>query len=196
MFSNRTPHSLQAAERNEDRALLERAAQGDERAARVLFRAHVTQLHRHAARILGSADDADVEDVVQQSFLAALDGAARFDGRSSVATWLFGITTRRALDAARSRHRRERWARLTESVGLGFLAGRPDHMQEAKTEAEHALALLDPDQRLVFVLHDVEGRTLAEISGLTEVGISTLHSRLRAARRRIDNMMGGQADGE
>lgn len=196
MFESRTPQSLTTAERNEDRALLERASCGDDRAARVLFRTHVAQLHRHAARILGSADDADVEDVVQQAFLAALDGAARFDGRSSVATWLFGITTRRALDAARARYRRGRWARLTESVGLGFLAGRPDHLQEAKTEAEQALSLLDPDQRLVFLLHDVEGRTLAEISGLTEVGISTLHSRLRAARRRIDLTIGGLADGE
>lgn len=196
MISSRTPHSFGTADRSEDRALLERASSGDERAARILFRAHVAQLHRHAARILGSADDADVEDVVQQAFLAALDGASRFDGRSSVATWLFGITTRRALDAARSRYRRDRWSRITETVGLGFLAGRPDDMQEAKTEAERALAGLDPDQRLVFVLHDVEGRTLAEISGLTEVTISTLHSRLSAARKKIERMNSGeQVDG-
>lgn len=170
-----------------DRALLLRAAAGDERAVRELFRAHASRLHRHASRILGS-ENADVEDVVQQSFLAALDGANRFDGRSSVATWLFGITTRRALDAARARHRRRRWSRLGESIGLGFLAGRPDHMHEATTNAEQALAELGPEQRLVFVLHDVEGRTLAEIAALTEVGISTLHSRLSVARKRIEQV--------
>jgi DNA-directed RNA polymerase specialized sigma24 family protein len=41
-------------------------------------------------------------------------------------------------------------------------------------------------QRVVFVLHDIEGYTFAEISGLTDVGISTLHGRLLAARKSID----------
>src|SRR5690348_5043486 len=85
-----------------ERALLSRAASGDEAAVRELYRSHVSRMHRQASRILGT-DDPDVEDVVQQAFLAALDGAAKFDGRSSVSTWLFGITTRRALDAARAR---------------------------------------------------------------------------------------------
>jgi len=170
---------------DEDRELLQQAANGDERAVRTLFRTHAPRLHRHTARLLG-ADDSDVDDVVQQAFLAALAGANRFDGRSSVATWLFGIATRRALDAARARYRRRRWSRLTENVGLGFLAGRPDQQHEAATSAQRILAHLDPDQRLVFLLHDVEGHTLAEISGLTDVGVSTLHSRLQAARRRIE----------
>ena len=170
---------------SEDRALLQRAANGDERAVRILFRTHAPRMHRHACRLLG-ADDGDVEDVVQQAFLAALDGASRFDGRSSVSTWLFGITTRRALDAARARHRRRRWSRLGETVGVGFFAGRPDQRHEATTQAQLALSQLDPDQRVVFLLHDVEGHTLAEISGLIDVGVSTLHSRLQAARRRIE----------
>ena len=80
---------------SDDRALLERAAGGDELAVRELFRGHIGRMHRQAARILG-ADDPDVEDVVQQAFLAALDGAAKFDGRSSVATWLFLAPTMRS----------------------------------------------------------------------------------------------------
>ena len=173
-----------------DRALLERAAAGDERAVRALFRAHAARLQRHAARILGK-DDPDVEDVVQQVFLAALDGASRFDGRSSVSTWLFGITTRRALDAARARHRRQRWSKLAEAVGMGSGRGQPDQNYQALSEAESVLESLSPDQRLVFVLHDVEGYTFAEISGMTEIGISTLHGRLKAARKRVERYSGG-----
>ncbi|MET0386384.1 MAG: RNA polymerase sigma factor [Polyangiales bacterium] len=172
--------------RDDDRELLARAAGGDEAAVRKLYRGHLGKLQRHAARILGSTDP-DVEDVVQQAFLAALDGAAKFDGRSSVQTWLFGIVTRRALDAARARYRRRRFSRLLSSVGLGNNdQPSPDHAYQAASEVERTLASLSPLQRAVFVLHDIEGYTFAEISGLTDVGISTLHGRLLAARKCID----------
>lgn len=172
----------------QERELLVRAAGGDADAVRELFRANVDKLHRHAARLLGPGDP-DVEDVVQQTFLAALDGAAGFDGRSSLSTWLFGIATRRALDAARSRWRRQRWSRVAQTVGLGTAHGRPDRSYEAGTEAHAILAELTPDQRFVFVMHDVEGYTLAEISGMTDTGISTLHGRLTAARKRIEALV-------
>jgi RNA polymerase sigma-70 factor, ECF subfamily len=187
--SSRYSHESQAAD--DDRVLLARAAEGDEVAVRKLYRAHLGKLLRHASRILG-ATDPDVEDVVQQAFLAALDGAAKFDGRSSVQTWLFGIVTRRALDAARARYRRRRFSRLLSSVGMGGAqdtAGyqpAPDHAYQAANEAERTLSALSPMQRVVFVLHDIEGYTFAEISGLTDVGISTLHGRLLAARKSID----------
>jgi RNA polymerase sigma-70 factor, ECF subfamily len=171
---------------DDDRVLLLRAGQGDESAVRRLYRMHVGKLLRHAGRILGPSDP-DVEDVVQQAFLAALDGASRFDGRSSVQTWLFGIVTRRALDAARARYRRRRFSRMIESVGLSSGSQpAPDRAYQAADEVERALAELAPMQRVVFVLHDIEGYTFAEISGLTDVGISTLHGRLLAARKCID----------
>jgi RNA polymerase sigma-70 factor (ECF subfamily) len=174
----------------QERELLLSAARGDEAAVRDIFRTHVTRLHRHAARILG-ADDPDVEDVVQQAFLAALDGAERFDGRSSLSTWLFGITTRRALDAARSRWRRNRWSRVADVVGMGTAPSQPDDGYQLRTDAETYLSKLPPELRLVFVMHDVEGYTFAEISGVTGVGISTLHGRLMSARKRLDKAVEG-----
>ena len=173
----------------DDRVLLARAARGEEAAVRKLYRAHVSKLHRHAARILGPSDP-DVEDVVQQAFLAALDGAGKFDGRSSVQTWLFGIVTRRALDAARARFRRQRFSRMLDSVGLASTPpAPPDSAYQTANEVERMLAKLSPLQRVVFVLHDIEGYTFAEISGLTDVGISTLHGRLLSARKAIDTQV-------
>lgn len=180
--ANKVPRSPDS-----ERALLERAAAGDEGAVRELFRTHLQRLQRQAARILG-AEDADVEDVVQQAFLAALDGAENFDGRSSVATWLFGITTRRALDAARARWRRQRWQRLGHSLGVLHEAPAADVALMARADAEALLVRLSPEQRLVFVLHDVEGYTFAEISGMTGIGISSLHGRLTAARKLLDRI--------
>lgn len=176
-----------------DREMLLEAARGDERAARELFHAHASRLKRQVARILGS-DDPDVDDVVQQVFLAALAGAERFDGRSSLSTWLFGIATRRSLDAARARWRRQRWAKLAERVGLGSAFSQPDQSLYVVSEAEAMLGNLSPDQRMVFILHDVEGYTFAEISGLCGVGISTLHGRLQAARTRIERLSQAEAE--
>jgi RNA polymerase sigma-70 factor (ECF subfamily) len=178
----------------EERVLLGRAAAGDEMAVRELFRTHVGRLHRQAARVLG-ADDPDVEDVVQQAFLAALDGASKFDGRSSVQTWLFGIVTRRALDAARARYRRQRFSRFVHSLGFHSESSpAPDRSYQAGAEAQRMLEQLPPLQRTVFVLHDVEGYTFAEISGLIDVGISTLHGRLMAARKRLDALHDDSAE--
>lgn len=174
---------------------LRAAAAGDPRAVRALYRGHVDRVHRHVARILGPHDP-DVEDVVQGVFLAALAGASRFGGRSKVSTWLLGIASRRALDAARSRWRRERWGRIAHRVGLGRSATRPDVRHEALDHAEALLQLLSPEQRTVFVLKEVEGHTLQEIKGMTGVGISTLHARLKAGRKRLDAALAaGGSDG-
>lgn len=167
----------------EDAEVLRAAAAGDERAVRALYRDHVDRVHRCVARILGP-HDSDVEDVVQQVFLAALDGS--FDGRSKVSTWLVGIATRRALDASRSRWRRSRWAKVSAWVGLGRPEAPPDAQLDALGVAEAVLAGLSPEQRTVFFLHAVEGYTFKEIEEMTGTGISTLHARLKAARVRID----------
>lgn len=185
----------EASEEVEELDLLRRAAAGDEAAVRGLFREHASRIHRTVARILG-ASDPDVEDVVQQVFLASLEGADRFDGRSKVSTWLVGIATRRALDQARHRWRRNRWHRIGERVGLGRPAERPDIRRSALDQAEVALAELTPEQRTVFVLHEVEGYTLKEISEMTSTGISTLHARLKAARKRLDAVIEAWQDAD
>ena len=169
----------------EDVEWLRRAAGGDARAASLLFRAHGARVQRMAARVLG-AGDAEVDDVVQQTFLAALDSAARFDGRSALSTWLIGIANRRALDAARSRARRARLREVTSWFGLGDAAPAASEARDARDSAARALAVLTPEQRSVFVLVSVEGYTLQEAADMTGTGMSTLHARLAAARKRLD----------
>lgn len=176
------------ADDDDERTLLMRASMGDEAAVKQFYRAHVDRVFRTVARILGSTDG-DVEDVVQQTFLAAFDGAARFDGRSKASTWLIGIATRRALDQSRDRWRRSRWRRLGDMVGLGRASARPDDVHDSREFAEWALARLTPEQRTVFILHEVEGHTLAEVADMTGTGISTLHARLVACRKRLDAVL-------
>lgn len=174
------------AEGPEARALLIAAASGDEAASRRIYREHVDRIYRTVARILGS-NDGDIDDVVQQTFLAALDSAQRFDGRSKLSTYLIGIACRRALDAARDRQRRARWGRLPEWVQdlLPARQARPSDHDE-RSFATWALSHLSPEQRQAFVLHEVEGHTLQEIADMTGTGVSTLHARVQSAKKRLD----------
>ena len=189
--SERAPVSTEPSREDTSRWRAERerllaAAEGDQEAMRHIYRAHVDMVFRTASRVLG-ASDGDVDDVVQHTFLAAVQSAESFDGRSKLSTWLVGIATRRALDHARARHRRGRWDKLKEWVGLSPAAEpAPDTRHESRTTAERALDVLTLDQRTAFVLHEVEGHTLQEISDMTGIGISTLHARLCAARKRLD----------
>src|ERR1700749_1730119 len=80
--------------------LIDRARVGDEHAFGELVGPHRRELQVHCYRILGSALDA--EDALQETLLAAWQGLAGFEGRSSLRVWLFQIATRRCLNALRS----------------------------------------------------------------------------------------------
>lgn len=181
-------HSLQLVEHTWDPESVDTliaAADGDPAATRALYRGHVDRAHRHVARILGPHDP-DLEDVVQRVFLAALKNARTFRGSSKVSTWILGIASRRALDEARARWRRDRWSKMSSVIGVGRAASRPDERHAALSTAEALLQTLAPAQRQVFILKEVEGHTFDEIKEMTGVGISTLHARLKAARKRLD----------
>ncbi len=88
-----------------EHALLARAQQGDENAYRDLVEVHRAELHAHCYRTLASVQDA--EDAVQDAVVRAWRGLPKFEGRSSVRTWLFKIATNAALHLAPRRFKRE-----------------------------------------------------------------------------------------
>ena len=88
----------------DEKALLQRAADGDESAFGELVDAHRAELRAHCYRMLGSLQDA--EDALQDTLLSAWQGIERFEGRASLRTWLYRIATNRCLDARRSASRR------------------------------------------------------------------------------------------
>src|SRR5262245_46155661 len=84
--------------------LLARAAGGDENAFRELTDPFRRELQLHCYRILGSMQDA--EDALQETMLSAWRGLGRFEGRTSLRSWLYRIATNRSLDALRATRRR------------------------------------------------------------------------------------------
>jgi RNA polymerase sigma factor (sigma-70 family) len=92
-----------AGDPSEERLLAD-ARRGDEATFELLVERHRGELHAHCYRMLGSVQDA--EDALQESLLAAWRGLTDFDGRSSLRTWLYSVTTNACLRLISRRPRR------------------------------------------------------------------------------------------
>ncbi len=187
--------------------LITKARTGDHEAFRVLVAPYERELHVHCYRFLGSAHDA--EDALQDTLLAAWQGLAGFEGRSTIRTWLYRVATNRCLNALRSRRRRAPRAvplpdvepppptRLGDVVWLEpypdvLLDGLTDRAPgpEARYEAKEAISLafvialqlLPPRQRAVLILRDVLGFHANEVARMLDVTDESVTSALKRAR--------------
>jgi RNA polymerase sigma-70 factor (ECF subfamily) len=163
---------------------------GDESTVRDLFSRSYPMMKRVARSYVAS--EAVAEEIVQETWLAIVDGIDRFEGRSALGTWIFSILT----NQAKTHRARERRALPFSSVGPADVeepAVDPDRFQndddawpghwatpprpwqkperrllslEARDEVKEALAQLPERQRLILVLRDVEGLSAEEVCDL------------------------------
>jgi RNA polymerase sigma-70 factor (ECF subfamily) len=142
-----------------------------------------------SARRLG-APEASLDDVVQEMFMIVHQQLPKFEGRSSIKTWMFGIV----LNVVRA-HRRALRTKHPHSLHPD-LHGDPDSLSdgaagplESASNAEAArvvhqlLEALDDDKREVFVLAELEQLSAPEIARVLNLPMNTVYSRLRLARQ-------------
>jgi RNA polymerase sigma-70 factor (ECF subfamily) len=165
--------------------LLSRLARGEAAALGELYDAHHEALRAFTRRLLG--DDAAAEDLVHDVFVRLPSVVGRFRGDSSLRTFLIGIAVNDARHHVRAaqRHRvaAERMAEHTQPRGAG-----PDQQTEEQRflRALHqALDRLPLDQRVAFVLCDVEERSAGEAATLTGAPEATMRTRLFHARKKL-----------
>lgn len=128
--------------------------------------------------------DARIEDVVQDVFIVVGRQLASFEGRSSVRTWLYGIAFRVAQEDHRRRVKEARAAQSPAEDPTGPEAY-AERVQAAQLLNE-LLAELPEEQRVVFVMAELEGLSPAEVAEATGAGINTVYSRLRRAREHLE----------
>ena len=160
----------------------------DELAFRELYRRHTPRLFVLVSRLLARGDH-EAEDVVQEIWVHAFQSLGRFDWNSSFATWLTGV----GLNRVRDRIRKYARSRETAMEAMPEVAGaRPSH--ETRIDLERAIARLPDDERIVLVLHDVEGMKHREISEHLDIPEGTSKTRLSGARARLRAMMSSEGE--
>ena len=160
--------------------LVQRAARGDGKAFHALVDAHSQRLYRLAVSLVGNATDA--EDVLQEAFAGAFRGLGRFEGRSSVKTWLTRILVMQAAKWRRDRQRRNMPNSDLEEVSQSDTAS---HSVGAKIDLHAALQKLSDEHREVLVLREFEGMSYEEIAEAIDVPRGTVESRLHRARAEL-----------
>ena len=151
-----------------------------------LYDDHVDIVWRALRRLV--IPEANLEDSVQEVFVVAHRKLDSFEGRSSVATWLYGIAILVARNARRHA-RRHPEAELSEAKEPVMFTGLPDEVlldREAALLVEKLLDQLDDDKREVLVLAELEQLSGAEIALSLGLNVNTVYARLRVARQQFD----------
>jgi RNA polymerase sigma-70 factor (ECF subfamily) len=189
------PQSGRNREAMDDDELIARLAGGDDTALRELFSRHAPWL---AARLRVVLPAADVEDVLQETFLAVWRGAGRFQPEGAGGGWLWGIARRQAALWLR---RRGQAGSLVDALAQAGRAAADDPAEAALTRADlaSAVAALGPPgkpEREVWRLLYVEDRPVAEVAELMGVPAGTVKSRAHRARRLLRAALGGRPAAE
>ncbi|MFC6080656.1 sigma-70 family RNA polymerase sigma factor [Sphaerisporangium aureirubrum] len=192
--------------RTADDSDLARARDGDGAAFTRLMEPLRRELHAHCYRMLGSVHDAD--DALQDALLRAWRGLSRFEGRSTLRSWLYTVATRTCLDLVETRGRRALPVDLgpsseravlgdTPRTDVAWLGPYPDaglyggpagpHARYEQREAVElafvaALQHLPGNQRAALLLFEVLGFSAAEIAATMDTTIASVNSALQRAR--------------
>ena len=169
-----------------DNELVGRVRGGDDEAFRLLVERHTRPLYRAAYRITANAADAD--DVVQETFLRAYRAIERFDARASFTTWIHRIAINCALDLIDSRKRRDgRHSADDDLATIASTSASPDrivHGLEMQRAVASAMERLSGNERTAFVLRHFEGMPLEEIGQILGTQISaTKNTVFRAVKK-------------
>jgi RNA polymerase sigma-70 factor (ECF subfamily) len=171
-----------------DAALLARWRAGDERAATELVRRHAPGLARFAASL---GERADVDELVQDTFVRAFQALDGFRGDSSLRTWLFTIARRLVLDRRRAgARRRTREVDTPADAAVEHSALDAVVADETQGRLREAVERLTPMQREVFTLRVTEGlsyKDIAAVAGTTEGAARVhYHNAVRAVKEYVD----------
>jgi RNA polymerase sigma factor (sigma-70 family) len=191
-----------AADRSESPAdeafLLRQAAASNSSAFDRLVTVHQERISRLVHRLLGWPSD--VDDVVQEVFVDVLRNLNRFDGRSSVLTWI----TRIAINRCRS-HQRKEWLRsrflrilpLPRGEGPVSAGDSPwrgegeDQLETQETiqQVHQAIQQLKQSDREIIVLRYLEEQSIEQIAQMLGSSRGTIDVRLSRARRRLEQIL-------
>ncbi len=169
-----------------DDEVIRRVLEGDTPAYELLVRRYNQRVYRIIRSIL--RDDTEAEDVMQEAYVRAYQHLAKFEGRSTFATWLGRIAIHEALARSERSRRFEPIDSPPDSTGgvipqdLGMSPEQKAANSEARTLLERAILALPVQYRTALVLRDVDEMSTAEAAATLEISEKALKVRLHRAR--------------
>jgi RNA polymerase sigma-70 factor (ECF subfamily) len=167
-----------------DLVLVDRCLDGARDAASELFRRHQRRVHASLYRVLGT--NRDMDDLLQETFIQVFSSLAGFRGEARLSTWIDRIAVRVAY---RYLSRSRQPAVSLDSVAEPELdgPGTDDRViaREGMRRLYAALAELSPAARIAFTLHEVDGRSVAEVADCVGASVTATKLRIWRARRAL-----------
>jgi RNA polymerase sigma-70 factor (ECF subfamily) len=172
----------------QERALVDSCRAGDPAAFARLVQLHEGMVFSLSARLLGNSEEA--RDVAQEVFLQVYRQLGRFEGRSTLRTWIYRITVNQCHNRRRFWHRRHRdreeGLETVAAEAATSRAGASPYEEARRREraqrVQGALLDLSFEHRSVLVLREIEGLTCEEIADTLRIPAGTVKSRLSRAR--------------
>ena len=189
---------MSSSKRKQEQFSLEALRSGDRVEFARLVDAYSNQIYRLGLKMLSNSQDA--EDILQETFIKAYNHLDRFDGRSSLSTWLYRIATNEALMLIRRRKKvevsideplqsMESQPGPIEIVDFCCLPERELLSAEARHYLDQAVTELPSSLRVVFVLRDIEGLSTRETAEVLELSETAVKTRLSRARLRLRQLL-------
>jgi len=163
--------------------LVARCQRGEKEALGELYRLYRSEVARNLHRMLGPGRG-DLEDVLQEVFIEVFRSIARFRGDAKITTWLYRVCVNVALQRLRKRKRRAEVS--GDTVTERVTDETPERELDNRRRLDAVYRILDelsPKKRVVFILHEIEGREPKEIAGIVGAPVLTVRTRLHYARK-------------
>jgi RNA polymerase sigma-70 factor (ECF subfamily) len=167
-------------------------ARGDLAALGEVYRLYAADMFRALRRVFGSGASADLEDVVQTTFLKLPSIAGSFDGRASCRAWLCGVAIRIGLRQRRSLQRALAALGAITRARVETTETDPESEAGCREEMrafERAFATLGPKKRAVLSLIESDGLTQDQVAQVLEIPPATVRTRLFTARNELREAM-------
>ena len=177
--------------------LIQGLRKGDEAAFNFLVKNYQDRVYNTAIGIVQNAEDA--EDVAQEVFIQVFRSIHSFKAESKLSTWIYRITTTRALDLLRTRKSKKRFGFLQRLFGDNneMLYELPDfnHPGVAMDRKENAALLfkainqLPENQKIAFTLHKLEDLSYQEISEIMQTSVAAVESMMHRAKQNLRKIL-------
>lgn len=181
--------------KNEEK-LVKRAQEGDLNAFEEIIELYQNKVYSLVLQMLKT--DSDAEDIAQEVFIKVYKNINKFQGKSSLYTWIYRITANLCIDELKKKRHVIYWEekKQTEEGEVNIEIPSNEKSQdelyeekELKEKLQACIERLEPRQKLMIVLRDVKGFSYEEIAEITSQKLGTVKSQINRARLKLKDLL-------